>query len=68
MRDFNFQTGAILNDGIAQPLRRNPHIWSDVKITHSTLTDSHWNGERSVRNMRRHNEKWQILCPQIILQ
>jgi hypothetical protein len=41
MRDFNFQTVAILNNRIAQPLRRNPHILSDVKMTHPTGLRGH---------------------------
>lgn len=45
--DFNSQTGTSLVDD--QHLRRNPHILSDVKMTHSTLTESplEWQKVRS---------------------
>lgn len=64
MKDFIFQTVAKLFRYLCLVSEEAIlHILSDVKMTYSTLTDSHWNGERSGRNMRRHNEKWKNLCP-----
>jgi hypothetical protein len=68
MRDFNHQTEARssnLDTRYSCPASEGeiPHILSDVKITHSTLTESCGLHKRSGRNIRRHNVKWKNMCP-----
>jgi len=65
--DFNSQTVAKL---YLCPASEEAilHVLSDEKMTHSTLTElATCMVKKSGRNITRHNEKWQNLCPLINL-